>query len=68
MLRLFIGWELLEDRKAVGFERVEALVDWSAEFGHLGGEQVVFKATKGRGSDSPDWADGSGRREAGSVR
>ena len=48
------AWELLDDLRAVGFEKVEALVYWSAEFGYLGGEQVVFKATKGLGLGSPD--------------
>jgi MoaA/NifB/PqqE/SkfB family radical SAM enzyme len=40
------GWEILDELKIMGFQGVKALLYWSQEFGYLGGEQVLFSATK----------------------
>lgn len=40
------GWDILGDLKAVGFENAKALLYWSKDFGYLGGEQLLFFATK----------------------
>ena len=40
------GWELLNDLEAVGFKDAKALLYWSRELGYLGGEQLMFAATK----------------------
>jgi SAM-dependent methyltransferase len=43
------GWEILDDLKAVGFKDSKALLYWSRDFGYLGGEQLILKATKMHG-------------------
>jgi len=40
------GWELLDDLRDVGFADTNALLYWSAEYGYLGNEQIIFSATK----------------------
>jgi len=40
------GWELLDELKAMGFKDATALLYWSRELGYLGGEQILFTATK----------------------
>lgn len=40
------GWELLEDLEAAGFKDAKVLLYWSRELGYLGGEQLMFAATK----------------------
>lgn len=40
------GWELLDELKDIGFKNVNTLLYWSRELGYLGGEQVLFTATK----------------------
>lgn len=40
------GWELLEDLRILGFVDAKALFYWSREMGYLGGEQLIFAATK----------------------
>jgi GT2 family glycosyltransferase/glycosyltransferase involved in cell wall biosynthesis/SAM-dependent methyltransferase len=40
------GWDLLDDLKAAGFRKADALFVWSRAFGYLGGEQVIFEAVK----------------------
>lgn len=40
------GWEILNDLKTLGFKDVKALLYWSQELGYLGGEQLIFIATK----------------------
>lgn len=40
------GWEILTEINTVGFKDVKALFYWSQELGYLGGEQVIFVATK----------------------
>ena len=40
------GWELLDEINSIGFERANALLYWSQDLGYLGGEQVMFTATK----------------------
>jgi SAM-dependent methyltransferase len=40
------GWDLLEELREIGFKRAEALNYWSNEYGYLGGEQIIFMASK----------------------
>ena len=40
------GWEILDELQALGFTNAKALLYWSREFGYLGGEQLIFVATK----------------------
>jgi len=40
------GWEILNEINAIGFKDAKALFYWSRELGYLGGEQVLFVATK----------------------
>jgi hypothetical protein len=40
------GWNLLEEMRAVGFFEVKAHLYWSEHYGYLGGEQLLFTATK----------------------
>jgi SAM-dependent methyltransferase len=40
------GWELLEDLNSLGFENSRALLYWSKKFGYLGGQPMLFVATK----------------------
>ena len=40
------GWEILDELNAMRFKDVKALLYWSRELGYLGGEQVIFVATK----------------------
>ncbi len=40
------GWELLEQLRRLGFSDVATYIYWSDKFGYLGGDQLVFKATK----------------------
>jgi len=40
------GWEILDELTANGFKDAKALFYWSRELGYLGGEQVLFVATK----------------------
>jgi hypothetical protein len=40
------GWEMLDDLKIVGFKDSKALLYWSIDLGYLGGEQLMFAATK----------------------
>ncbi len=40
------GWEILDELGGAGFTDAKALLYWSNEFGYLGGEQVLFMATK----------------------
>ena len=40
------GWEILDDLRTLGFRDAKALLYWSREFGYLGGEQIIFMATK----------------------
>jgi SAM-dependent methyltransferase len=41
------GWELLDEIRIAGFKDVRTLLYWSDYYGYLGGEQVLFTATKG---------------------
>lgn len=40
------GWEMLDELLEVGFVKSCALLYWSRELGYLGGEQLLFVATK----------------------
>jgi|ETNmetMinimDraft_35_1059890.scaffolds.fasta_scaffold09782_3 hypothetical protein len=40
------GWNLLEEMRAAGFAKVNAHLYWSKQYGYLGGEQLLFAATK----------------------
>jgi SAM-dependent methyltransferase len=40
------GWEILDELNTMRFKDVKALLYWSQELGYLGGEQVIFMATK----------------------
>jgi radical SAM superfamily enzyme YgiQ (UPF0313 family)/2-polyprenyl-3-methyl-5-hydroxy-6-metoxy-1,4-benzoquinol methylase len=40
------GWELLSDLKSAGFDDAGANMYWSRDFGYLGGDQLIFAATK----------------------
>lgn len=40
------GWEMLDQVRAAGFSDAYAVMFWSAAFGYLGGEQVIFVAHK----------------------
>jgi hypothetical protein len=40
------GWEILDELKTIGFKDAKGLLYWSRELGYLGGEQVLFVATK----------------------
>ncbi len=40
------GWEMLNDLKEAGFSHSEAVLYWSAKYGYLGGEQIMFIAKK----------------------
>lgn len=42
----YFGWEMLREVKQVGFSDAYAILFWSLEYGYLGGEQVLFIATK----------------------
>lgn len=41
------GWELLAQLRSMGFASADACLYWSREYGYLGGEQILFLATKG---------------------
>lgn len=43
------GWKLLREARSVGFADARALLYWSLELGHLGGEQIAFVLTRGTG-------------------
>jgi hypothetical protein len=40
------GWSLLEEMRKIGFSDVRAHVYWSKDFGYLGGDQLLFTASK----------------------
>lgn len=40
------GWEMLDQVKEAGFSDAYAVMFWSAAFGYLGGEQLIFVAHK----------------------
>jgi glycosyltransferase involved in cell wall biosynthesis len=40
------GWELLEQLRGLGFSDVATYIYWSEDFGYLGGDQLIFRATK----------------------
>lgn len=40
------GWSLLEDLHRLGYRDAGAFLYWSSELGYLGGDQVLFMATK----------------------
>ena len=40
------GWEFLYDLEEIGFLYPTVLIYWSNDFGYLGGEQMLFTATK----------------------
>lgn len=40
------GWELLEQLRETGFRQVHAHFFWSEKLGYLGGEQILFSASK----------------------
>jgi len=40
------GWELVGELNSVGFKDSKVLLYWSRELGYLGGEQILFVATK----------------------
>ena len=40
------GWELVGELHSVGFQDTKILLYWSRELGYLGGEQILFTATK----------------------
>ncbi len=40
------GWEMLAQVRAAGFSDAYAILFWSASFGYLGGEQLMFVAHK----------------------
>lgn len=40
------GWEMLDQVRSAGFSDAYAVMFWSAAFGYLGGEQLIFIATK----------------------
>ena len=40
------GWEMLDQVRAAGFADAYAVLFWSASFGYLGGEQIIFIAHK----------------------
>lgn len=40
------GWALLEEIRNLGFEDAKALIYWSNELGYIGGDQLIFVATK----------------------
>jgi hypothetical protein len=40
------GWSLLEEMRKIGFSAVRAHVYWSKDFGYLGGDQLLFTASK----------------------
>lgn len=40
------GWELLDELRDLGFAAAEVLLYWSAEFGYLGGQQLLIVARK----------------------
>ena len=40
------AWDMLDTLREIGFTDVAALIYWSREFGYLGGEQIVFLASK----------------------
>lgn len=40
------GWDMLDTLREIGFTDVAALLYWAQEFGYLGGEQIVFLASK----------------------
>jgi len=40
------GWQLLDDLRATGFADAAAYLYWSARYGYLGGDQILFRAIK----------------------
>ena len=40
------GWEILDELHTLGYTDAKALLYWSRELGYLGGEQLLFVATK----------------------
>jgi SAM-dependent methyltransferase len=42
------GWELLDQMRDLGFDNTHAVHFWSAEYGYLGEEQIVFVGEKSR--------------------
>jgi ubiquinone/menaquinone biosynthesis C-methylase UbiE/tetratricopeptide (TPR) repeat protein len=40
------GWDLLDTLREVGYDHAVALSYWSDQFGYLGGEQLLFMASK----------------------
>ena len=42
----YFGWESIDQLHSVGFDDVQVLSAWSRDLGYLGGEQIVFLATK----------------------
>jgi SAM-dependent methyltransferase len=43
----YFGWEVVEQLKAAGFNDAHVISAWSRDLAYLGGEQIVFIATKG---------------------
>jgi SAM-dependent methyltransferase len=48
----YFSWEMLETMAAIGFKDPRAIVYWSRELGYLGGDQVLFVASKPSPSDA----------------
>ncbi|MEQ1590628.1 MAG: glycosyltransferase [Gallionella sp.] len=42
----YFGWEVLDKLKSVGFSDVHVVGLWSRDLAYLGGEQIIFVATK----------------------
>jgi SAM-dependent methyltransferase len=40
------GWELIEDLIAAGFSDAQLSLNWSMQYGHIGGEQIIISASK----------------------
>lgn len=40
------GWELIENLIATGFSDAELSLNWSLQYGHIGGEQILIVASK----------------------
>jgi SAM-dependent methyltransferase len=43
----YFGWEVIGQLKSVGFHDAQVISAWSRDLAYLGGEQIVFVATKG---------------------
>ena len=40
------GWKMLDELRRIGFVEAKAHFYWSQELGYLGGDQLLFLATK----------------------